>query len=74
MPLTQAERNWLEKAEEAVNDPSAGGEGVSIRIVVYLLRQIVTLREQVAAINLNITTDAATVVLQLTPSGTEFVE
>jgi hypothetical protein len=74
MPLTQAERNWLEKAEEATNDPTVHGEGVSIRIVVYLLRQIVTLREQMTAINLNITTDDATAILRLTPSGTEFKE
>jgi hypothetical protein len=47
MPLTQAERNWLENAEAQANDPGVHGEGLSIRIVVYLLRQIVTLREKV---------------------------
>jgi hypothetical protein len=48
MPLTQNERTWLENAEAKANDPAVQGEGLSIRIVVYLLRQIVTLREDVA--------------------------
>lgn len=47
MPLTTQERNWLERAELSATDPNVGGEGISIRIIVYLLRQIVSLREEV---------------------------
>lgn len=54
MPLKAVERNWLERAEQAANDPEIHGEGVSIRIVIYLLREIVQLRENEAALEARI--------------------
>ena len=56
MPLTTNERTWLEKAEEAADNPSITGEGLSIRIVVYLLRQIVQNREDIADLKARVTT------------------
>jgi hypothetical protein len=50
MPLTDQEREWLEKAQLAAEDPARSSEGLSVRIVIYILRQVVTLREEIASI------------------------
>ena len=55
MPLTTIERAWLEKVQEMQNNPDIPGEGVSLRIILYLLDQIVNSREDVAELETRVT-------------------
>jgi len=73
MSFTELENEWLEEQENP--DPHIPREGISLRIITHLMTELSELRDRVATLeNLHISSDSGTVILLLTPSGTELLE